>query len=118
MHKKFGVRCNHRKALFLNLTKALIEHSRIETTITKAKVLRPIIEKLVTKAKKCPNKELGVYRNIISELHQDEAAATRLVDHVAKNYGNRPGGYTRIIRSRVRYDKTQMAFIEFTDYVK
>lgn len=114
MHSKFGIRCNHRKALFLNLTKALITHGRIETTITKAKALRPIVEQLVTKAKKCDT--ISKRRFILSSLHQDEQVTTQLIEHVAKHYGNRPGGYTRLIRTRIKDDKTQMVFIEFTDF--
>lgn len=117
MHKKLGRTHQHRQALFVNLKKALIEHDRIETTITKAKVLRPMIEKLVTKAKRCSEKkgDLSEYRVILSQLRQDNKIASRLVNHIAKNYANRPGGYTRIVRTRVRDDKTQMAVIEFVD---
>jgi len=116
VHKKLGRHHNHRKALFLNLKKAIIEHGSIETTITKAKVLRPLIEKLVTKAK---NKtDLAAYKSILSELHQDEKIAKILVEKVVKEYAQRPGGYTRIIRSRIRQDNTQMAIIEFVDFRK
>lgn len=120
MHKKLGRHHNHRQALFLNLKKSLIEHGCIETTITKAKLIRPMVERLVTKAKNGKAKtgtcDLGVFRDILSELRQDEKIARILVDDVVTKYAQRPGGYTRIVRSRIRQDKTQMAFIEFVDF--
>lgn len=116
-HKKLGRHHNHRQALFLNLKKSIIEHGSIETTITKAKLLRPMIEKLVTKAKN-GGAHVSVYRDILGELRQDEKVAKILVDKVVKDYSQRPGGYTRIVRSRIRQDNTQMAIIEFVDFRK
>lgn len=113
MHTKLGRTHNHRKALFLNLTKAIIAHQQIETTITKAKVLRPMIERLITKAREV---DLATRRYLLTELHQDERSVNALFAIAAKNI-DRPGGYTRIVRSRVKDDKTQMAFIEFVDKV-
>lgn len=110
--RKLGRTSAHRKATFANLAAALIEHERIETTLPKAKELRPIVERLVTLAKR-------------DGLHARRAAASRLprgadvgklFGPLAERYAGRPGGYTRILRTGFRHgDSAPMAIIEFVD---
>ena len=110
---KLGRPTGHRKALFRNLTAALIEHERIRTTEAKAKYLRPHVEKLVTLARKG------------EQHHQRQAFATigknapvkKLFTEIGPRMKDRPGGYTRIIRDNQRAgDGSWMAYIEFVDY--
>lgn len=102
----------HRKVLFSNMATSLIIHEQIETTLPKAKVLRPIIEKLITKGKKGG---LHNRRQILQLIHDDEALK-KLMSTLATRYSSRNGGYTRIIRSGFRYgDDAPKAIIEFVD---
>lgn len=110
--KKFNRETDQRRALFKSLADSLIEHGSIETTLIKAKELRPYIEKLVTKAKKG---DLHSRRLIISRL-QTVANAHKLVDEIAPRFAKRNGGYTRIERTRIRRgDGAQMAQIMFVE---
>ncbi|MRJ03378.1 MAG: 50S ribosomal protein L17 [Epsilonproteobacteria bacterium] len=109
-YRKLGRTSSHRKALHKNLAISLIMHGRIETTVAKAKSLRSYIEKLVTKAR---NPDFNTHRAIFAHL-QDKEATKKLINEVAPKYREREGGYTRIIRTRVRRgDGAPMAFIEF-----
>jgi large subunit ribosomal protein L17 len=85
----------HRRALARNLVAALIEHERIETTLTKAKAHRPFAEKLVTLAKE---KNLHNYRRALAILGNNRAATTKLFDVLGPRFRERPGGYTRILK--------------------
>jgi len=85
----------HRRALARNLVAALIEHERIETTLTKAKAHRPFAEKLVTLAKE---KNLHNYRRALALLGNNRAATTKLFDVLGPRFRERPGGYTRILK--------------------
>mgnify|MGYP005674954833 CR=1 FL=1 len=108
--KKLNRTSTHRKALLANLAISLIEHGRINTTLPKAKTLRPYIEKLITKAR---SNNLASRRYIASKLLNHSAASKKLVEEVAKKYQERPGGYTRILKSGFRYgDAAPMAIIE------
>lgn len=109
--RKFGRERDQRRALLRGLSIALIEHGAIETTLPKAKELRPIIEKLVSKARKG---DLHNRRQILSSL--DNVTAThKLVDQIAPAM-QRTSGYTRIKRTVLRRgDSTQMARISFVD---
>ena len=113
---------SHRRALFVNLACALIEHERIRTTEAKAKALRPIVEKLITKAKRTHVRGAGDSEAIAAGVHQrrlvgrtirDRALLRKLFDEIGPRYVDRPGGYTRIIKLGRRLgDNAPEAFIE------
>lgn len=109
--RKFGRERDQRTALTRSLAVSLIEHGSIETTLPKAKDLRPVVEKLVSKAKKA---DLHNRRQIVSSLNS-VTAAHKLVDQIAPAM-NRTSGYLRIKRTTLRRgDNTQMAKISFVD---
>ena len=111
-HRKLNRTSSHRKAMYANMSSALIKHEQIRTTLAKAKELRPIVEKLITLGKKG---SLHARRNAISRLAPD-AYIDKLFGEVAKRYENRNGGYTRIIKDGNRYgDSAPMAYIELVD---
>jgi large subunit ribosomal protein L17 len=114
--KKFnslGRQQGHRRALLRNLSIALIEHKRINTTVAKAKSLRVYIEPLVTKAK---TDTTHSRRTVFSYL-QNKEAIKELFSTVVGKIGDRPGGYTRIIKTGFRKgDGAEMAMIEFVDF--
>src|SRR5687767_13464613 len=97
-HRRAGRKLNrspaHRLALFRALTRALIEHGRIITTVAKAKAVRPFAEKLITLAKK---NTLHSRRLALAKLH-DTVAVKRLFEELGPRFADRPGGYTRIIK--------------------
>jgi large subunit ribosomal protein L17 len=100
----------HRKALLANLSKQLIEHERIETTISKAKAVKPEVEKLITLARRG---DLHARRQALAALGQDKFAVYKLFEEIAPRYAERPGGYTRILKLGPRQsDATEMALIE------
>ena len=102
----------HRKAMFANMAAALIKHEQIETTLPKAKALRPVVEKLITLGKRGG---LHARRRAISRLG-DVAMVDKLFATLGPRYSSRNGGYTRIVRAGHRYgDSAPMAFIEFID---
>ena len=108
-YRKLGRTSAHRKALLMNLSIALIEHGKIETTVEKAKELRGFIEKLITRAKKG---DFNAHRAVFAVL-RDKEATKKLVNEVAPQYAERNGGYTRIIKTRQRRgDAASMAYIE------
>ena len=111
-HRKLNRTSSHRKAMFANMSSALIKHEQIRTTLAKAKELRPIVEKLITLGKKG---SLHARRNAISRLAPD-AYIDKLFGEMAKRYESRNGGYTRIIKDGSRYgDSAPMAYIELVD---
>ena len=105
---------SHRRALARNLVIALIEHERIETTITKAKVHRPFAEKLITLAKE---KNLHNYRRALAILGNNRKATTKLFDVIGPRFKDRPGGYTRILKlDRTRLgDQASLAIFELVE---
>ncbi len=108
-HRKLGRTSSHRVALLKNLSIALIENEKIETTISKAKELRSHIEKLITAATKGDS---TAHRTVFAAV-QCKETTKKLVNEIAPRYADRPGGYTRITRTRIRRgDATTMAFIE------
>ncbi len=108
-YRKLGRTSAHRAALLKNLSIALIQNGKIETTVAKAKELRSYIEKLITTAGKGDS---NAHRAVFAAL-QDKDATKTLMNEVAPKYVERPGGYTRITRTRIRRgDATTMAFIE------
>ncbi len=103
----------HRKALLSNLACQLIEHKRIFTTLAKAKSLRTYVEPMITRSKvdNTHNRRL-----VFSHL-QDKDAVTELFSVVSDKVANRPGGYTRIIKTQARMgDAADMAMIELVDF--
>lgn len=109
-YRKLGRTSSHRAALLKNLTIALIENGKIETTVAKAKELRSYAEKLVTVAR---TGESNAHREVFAAL-QSKEATKKLLNEIAPTYKERNGGYTRITRTRIRRgDATTMAFIEF-----
>lgn len=110
--KKLNKNSSHRKAMLSNMAVSLIMNEQIQTTLVKAKALRPYVESLVTKARKAT---LSSRRGLISII-KDKVAVQKLMDVFADRYKNRPGGYTRIVKSGFRYgDMASMAYIEFVD---
>jgi large subunit ribosomal protein L17 len=100
----------HRKALLRNLSRAVIEHERIETSQAKAKAVKPQVEKLITLGKRG---DLHARRQALSELGQDKFLVHKLFEEVAPRYAERPGGYTRIVKlGPRRSDSTEMVFLE------
>lgn len=109
-YRKLGRTSSHRAALLKNLTIALIENGKIETTVPKAKELRSYAEKLVTVAR---TGEANAHREVFAAL-QSKEATKKLLNEIAPAYKERNGEYTRITRTRIRRgDATTMAFIEF-----
>jgi len=103
---------SHRKAMLANMANALIKHEQIKTTLPKAKELKPYVEKLVTLGKKG---DLHARRQAASKL-QDDAMVSKLFDALADRYGERQGGYTRVLKAGFRFgDAAPMAVIEFVD---
>lgn len=102
----------HRKALFNNLSLALLQHEMIKTTLPKAKDLRPVVEKLITLGKK----DSLVNRRTALSILQDETLVNKLFSDIAPRSKNRQGGYTRIMKFGFRTgDKAPMAIIELVD---
>ena len=115
-NKKFnhlGRTASHRSAMLSNMACSLIKHKRITTTLAKAKALKKYVEPLITKSK---NDTTNSRRVVFSYL-QDKYVVTELFQEVAVKVGDRPGGYTRIIKLGSRMsDAAPMAFIELVDY--
>jgi len=115
-NKKFnhlGRTASHRAAMLANMAISLIEHKRITTTVAKAKALKKYVEPLITKAK---DDSTNSRRVVFSYLQNKEAIKT-LFGEVAEKVGDRPGGYTRIIKLGTRQgDAAQVCFIELVDF--
>ena len=106
---KLGRNTSHRRALLRNLVTSIVLEDRVETTVAKAKAARPHVEKLITLGKKG---DLHARRQALAYL-QTREAVTRLFDTVAPRYGDRQGGYLRIVRTGFqRGDGAEKAFIE------
>src|SRR3954470_24968108 len=118
-HASLGVTREHRRAMLSNLAASLITHGRIQTTLTKAKALRPFVEKVITKAKQAAAKTdkkdaIHLRRLALSDV-RDETAVTKLFNETYKDFANRSGGYTRIYKlgpQRIS-DAAELALIEF-----
>jgi len=110
--RKLSRKSGHRKALFRNMSAALIKHEQILTTEAKAKELRPYVEKLITLAKRggLSNRRLAMGRL------QDETQLKKLFEVLAERYADRDGGYTRVIKAGPRAsDAAMTAVIELVD---
>ncbi|KAA6343776.1 50S ribosomal protein L17 [termite gut metagenome] len=115
-NKKFnhlGRTASHRAAMLSNMACSLIKHKRITTTVAKAKALRKYVEPLLTKAKD----DTTHSRRVIFSYLQDKYIVTELFKDVSVKIGDRPGGYTRILKTGHRLgDNAEMCFIELVDY--
>jgi large subunit ribosomal protein L17 len=118
-HASLGVTREHRAAMLSNLGASLIKHGRIQTTLTKARALRPFIEKVITKAKKAAvateKKDAIHLRRMALKDVRDESAITLLFNEKVKQFEKRSGGYTRIYKlgpQRIS-DAAELALIEF-----
>jgi len=102
----------HERLMLANLATSLFKHGKITTTETKAKRLRPLAERLVTFAKRG---DLHARRRVLTVIHDKDVVYT-LFDQIAPRYGNRPGGYTRIVKAGFRKgDAAPMAIIELVE---
>jgi large subunit ribosomal protein L17 len=117
-HRKLGRVTEHRLALLRNQAMALLRHEHIETTMPKAKELRPFVERLITIAKRgvaageANGKTLHARRLVLAEL-PDKAVVGKLFDTIAPRFAERPGGYTRILRVGFRRgDAAEVAHVE------
>src|SRR3954470_12451612 len=118
-HASLGVTREHRESMLANMAASLIEHGRIQTTLTKAKALRPFIEKIITKAKRAAAKtekkdQIHLRRLALADV-RNEDAITKLFNETYKEFVNRNGGYTRIYKlgqQRIS-DAAELALIEF-----
>src|SRR5271170_1400097 len=114
-----GVTSSHRESMMSNLAAALITHGRIQTTLAKARALRPFIEKVITKAKHAASKEASRdavhLRRLALRDVRDEDAVTLLFNEKVKEFVNRAGGYTRIYKLGAQRlgDAAELALIEF-----
>jgi large subunit ribosomal protein L17 len=123
-HASLGVTREHRESMLSNLAASLIEHGRIQTTLTKAKALRPFIEKVITKAKrasaipqekgKTSPQAIHLRRLALADV-RNEGAITKLFNETCKEFANRSGGYTRIYKlgAQRQSDAAELALIEF-----
>ena len=107
---KLSRSASHRKALFMNLSRQVIDHERIKTTEAKAKAVKPEVEKLITLAKRG---DLHARRQALAALGQDKFVVYKLFEEVAPRYADRDGGYTRILKLGPRKsDATEMVYLE------
>ena len=115
-NKKFnhlGRTAPHRAALLSNLAIALIEHKRVTTTLAKAKALKKFVEPLITRCKEDTTNS----RRVVFRYLQNKEAVTELFKNISVKVGDRPGGYTRVIKLGTRQgDAAEMAFIELVDF--
>ena len=115
-NKKFnhlGRTASHRNAMLSNMACSLIKHKRITTTVAKAKALKKFVEPLITKSKDDTTNS----RRVVFSYLQDKYVVTELFKEVSVKVADRPGGYTRIIKTGHRLgDNAEMCFIELVDY--
>jgi len=110
--KKLGRDSAHRRALYANLAGALIEHGRIKTTVTKAKAVKPLAEKMITLGRRG---DLHARRQATSVLRSKDVVH-KLFAEVAPRMGDRPGGYSRIVKLGPRPgDAADMVYLELVD---
>ncbi|MBM6865215.1 50S ribosomal protein L17 [Bacteroides caecigallinarum] len=115
-NKKFnhlGRTASHRNAMLSNMACSLIKHKRITTTVAKAKALKKFVEPLITKSKEDTTNS----RRVVFSHLQDKFVVTELFKEISVKVADRPGGYTRIIKTGHRLgDNAEMCFIELVDY--
>src|SRR6266581_8226578 len=112
--RKLGRDSAHRKALYANLTSALIEHGRIKTTVAKAKEVRPVAEQMITLGRRG-----GVHaRRQALKFLRSQDVVHKLFSEVGPRFADRDGGYSRIVRIGPRLgDAAEMVYLELVDYV-
>jgi large subunit ribosomal protein L17 len=111
--RKLGRTASHRKATLIALATSLLKHKRIKTTLAKAKETRGFVEKLITKAKKG---DLHAHKQVMDFI-KDKETVKELFAEIVQKIGDRPGGYTRVVKLGNRLgDAAQMAIIELVDY--
>ena len=117
-HRKLGRVTEHRIALLRNQATALLMHERIETTLPKAKELRPFVERIITIAKRGvkaadpKGRTLSARRLVMRDVHNEDVV-TKLFDSLAPRFAERPGGYTRVVKLPPRQgDASRMARLE------
>ena len=109
--KKLGRRKEHRAALLCNLSKSIVAHGRVVTTLAKAKAVRPVLEKLITRGK---NSSLHSRRLLLSFFRGDDVAVKQIVDVTSRRFNERSGGYLRISKAGFRKgDNAPMGVIQF-----
>ena len=115
-NKKFnhlGRTASHRSAMLSNMAISLIKHKRITTTLAKAKALKKFVEPLITRSKNDTTNS----RRVVFRYSQDKDAVNELFKEISLKIGDRPGGYTRVIKLGFRKgDAAPIAFIELVDY--
>ena len=115
-NKKFnhlGRTASHRSAMLSNMAISLIKHKRITTTVAKAKALKKFVEPLITRSKEDTTNS----RRVVFRYLQNKEAVTELFKNISVKVGDRPGGYTRVIKLGFRKgDAAPIAFIELVDY--
>jgi len=115
-NKKFnhlGRKSAHRNAMLSNMCASLIMHKRIFTTVAKAKALKKVVEPIITKSKE----DTTHSRRMVFQQLQNKYAVTELFQNISQKVADRPGGYTRIIKTGNRLgDNASMCFIELVDY--
>jgi len=112
--RKLGRDASHRKALYANLTGALIEHGRIRTTAAKAKEVRPVAEQMITLGRRGG---VPARRQALKFLRSQDVVH-KLFSDVGPRFAERPGGYSRIVRIGPRLgDAAEMVYLELVDYV-
>ena len=108
-----GRKSGHRKALLANMATSLILHKRIQTTVAKAKALKMYVEPLITKSKE----DTTHSRRVVFSYLKNKEAVTELFRTVAPKIADRPGGYTRVLKTGFRQgDGADMALIELVDF--
>ena len=114
-HRKLGRTSSHRRAMLRNLVTSLLEHEEVRTTTAKAKEVRRIAEQMITLGKK----GTLAHRRRALETIRSKTVAGKVFDQLAKRYGTRPGGYTRIYKLGTRHgDNAEMSLIQLVDMVK
>ena len=112
--RKLGRDASHRKALYANLTSALIEHGRIKTTAAKAKEVRPVAEQMITLGRRG---DVHARRQALKLLRSQDVVH-KLFSEVGPRFADRPGGYSRIVRIGPRQgDAAEMVYLELVDHV-
>ena len=108
-----GRKTAHRKSMLANMACSLIEHKRINTTVTKAKALKQFVEPLITKSKN----DTTHNRRLVFSALRNKYAVSELFRDISQKVGDRPGGYTRVIKLGNRMgDNASMAMIELVDF--
>jgi len=111
--RKLGRTSSHRKATLQSLSTSLLKHKRIKTTLAKAKELRGFAERIITKARAGDLHS----KKLVMDVIKDKEVVKELFGEIVSKIGDRPGGYTRVVKLGQRYgDAAQMAVVELVDY--